>query len=163
MDPGRVMEEKDAVCLSLELMETAEAAIVTTIDPEGFPQTRAMFNLRRGEQFPGLAALFKKRPDDFLAYFTTNTSSSKIAHIKVNPRVSVYYCKPGEFRGLMLSGQVELVADRTEKERVWQKGWEQYYPGGVHDPDHTVLRLRPMIAKYYHQLEFFTFDLRGSR
>lgn len=155
------MNEKEAASLSLELMETAETAIVTTVDPAGFPQTRAMFNLRGREQFPGLASLFASHRNDFLVYFTTNTSSPKIAHIKQNPRVAVYYCIASEFRGLMLSGEMEIVADRAEKEQVWQKGWERYYPGGVHDPDHTVLRMRPMAAKYYHQLNFFNFDLRG--
>jgi general stress protein 26 len=157
------MNEQDAKRLSFGLLESAEAAYVTTIDPDGFPQTRAMFNLRRKEQFPGLASLFKDHQDDFLVYFTTNTSSPKIDHIKKNPKVSIYYCKPGEFRGLMLSGEMETVTDRAEKEKVWQKGWEMYYPGGVHDPDHTVLRLRPLAAKCYHQLKSFHFDLKGKR
>jgi general stress protein 26 len=156
------MNERDAKRLSLDLIETAEAAYVTTIDQDGFPQTRAMFNLRRREQFPGLASLFKDHQDNFLVYFTTNTSSPKIRHIKKNPKVAVYYCKAGEFRGLMLSGEMEIVTNRAEKERVWQKGWEMYYPGGVHDPDHTVLRLRRIAAKYYHQLDWFHFDLKGN-
>jgi general stress protein 26 len=121
-----------------------------------------MFNLRSKEQFPGLIELFKKRKDDFVVYFTTNTFSPKTAHIKVNPRVSVYYHKPAEFRGLMLSGEMEIVTDSKVKESIWQPGWERYYPGGVHDPDHTVLRLRPRAAKYYHQLSSFLFDLRGK-
>ena len=156
------MNQKEAKRLGLELLETAEAAILTTIDSGGFPQTRAMFNLRRKEQFPGLVGLFKKHRDDFLVYFTTNTSSPKTAQIKVNPRVSVYYHKPAEFRGLMLSGEME-IADSTVKESIWQPGWEMYYPGGVHDPDHTVLRLNPVVAKYYHQLQFFHFNLRPEK
>jgi general stress protein 26 len=157
------MDSNEAQRLSVDLMEIADAAYVTTIDPDGFPQTRAMFNLRRNKQFPGLAALFKGHQNDFLVYFTTNTSSPKIGHIKKNPKVSVYYCKPGEFRGLMLSGEMETVTDPAEKEKIWQTGWEMYYPGGVHDPDHTVLRLRPMSAKYYHQLDSFHFDLKGKK
>ncbi len=157
------MNKQEALRLSVNLLETAEAAIVTTIDSDGFPQTRAMFNLRRTEQFPGLAALFEEHRDDYLVYLTTNTSSSKIVHIKQNPKAAVYYCKAEEFRGLMLSGEMEIVTDRVEKGRVWQKGWELYYPAGVHDPDHTVLRLRPLTVKYYHQLNFFTFDLRSAK
>jgi general stress protein 26 len=157
------MDADDARRCALELMETAEAAILTTIDPDGCPETRAMFNLRRAEQFPDLVGLFGADREDFLVYFTTNTSSTKIAHIKKNPKVAVYYSKANDFRGLMLSGQAEIVTDRDEKEKVWQKGWEMYYPAGVNDPDNTVLRLRPMIAKYYHQLERFTFDLRAAR
>ncbi len=157
------MNRHDAERLSLDLLVMAEAAIVTTVGPDGFPQTRAMFNLRRKKQFPGLASLFKDHQDDFLVYFTTNTSSPKIAHIKMNPKVSVYYCIPADFRGLMLSGEMEIVTDAQEKERVWQKGWELYYPGGPQDPDHTVLRLFPLTVKYYHQLNFFTFNLRGGK
>ena len=156
------MDERDAKKLSLELMEIAEAAYVTTIDHNGFPQTRAMFNLRRKEQFPALSELFIKHHDDFLVYLTTNTSSSKITHIKKNPKVSIYYCKPSEWRGLMLGGEVEVVTDKAIKEAIWQKGWEMYYPLGPHDPDHTVLKLLPMVAKYYHQLNFFTFNFKGK-
>lgn len=85
------MDEKSALKRSIELMEIAEAAYVTTMAPDGYPQTRAMFNLRRKEQFPALASLFKDHQEDFLAYCTTNTSSSKIAHLKKNPKVSLYY------------------------------------------------------------------------
>ena len=151
------MDEKEARLLSIELMEIAEAAYLTTIDRDGFPQTRAMFNLRRKEQFPGLSELFNKHQDDFLIYFTTNTSSSKMVQIKTNPKVSIYYCKPNEWRGLMLSGEIEIVTDKEIKETIWQEGWEMYYPKGVHDPDHTILCLRPIIARYYHQLNFAQF------
>lgn len=152
------MNEQEARRLSLELMEIAEAAYVTTIDPDGFPQTRAMFNLRRKEQFPGLYELFKKHKDDFLVYLTTNTSSGKIAHIRENPKVAIYYCKPSEWRGLLLAGEIEIVTDKKIKEEIWQEGWEMYYPGGPDDPDHTVLCLRPMLARYYHQLNFANFS-----
>lgn len=151
------MNAAEAKRLSNDLLETAETAIVTTIDQDGFPQTRAMFNLRRKEQFPGLADLFVKHREDFTIYLTTNTSSPKIGQIRKNAKASVYYCRPGEFRGLMLSGEMEIVTDRAEKEKVWQEGWQMYYPRGVNDPDHTVLRLRPLVVKYYHQLDFFTF------
>jgi len=157
------VDANDAKRLSLELMETAETAIVTTIDSEGFPQTRAMFNLRRKEQFPGLAGFFKKHGNDYTVYFTTNTSSPKLAHIRQNPKIAVYYCKADEFRGLMLGGEMEIVTDRSIKEAIWQKDWETYYPGGPHDPDHTVLLLRPMVAKYYHQLNSFHFEFKDKK
>jgi general stress protein 26 len=157
------MNEAEAKRLSNDLLETAEAGIVTTIDQDGFPQTRAMFNLRRKEQFPGLSDLFVTHRDDFTVYFTTNTSSPKIGQIVKNPKVSVYYCRPSEFRGLMLSGEMEIVTERAEKEKVWQEGWRMYYPGGVHDPDHTVLRLSPKTAKYYHALSSHIFFLKGRK
>lgn len=151
------MDEKEARRLGLELMEISEAAYLTTIDRDGFPQTRAMFNLRRTEQFPDLSGLFDKHRDDFLIYFTTNTSSSKVEQIRTNPRVSVYYCKPDAWRGLMLGGEIEIITDKKIKEKIWQNGWKIYYPTGVYDPDYTVLCLRPILAKYYHRLNFAQF------
>jgi general stress protein 26 len=139
-------------------MEVAEVAFLTTIDSDGFPHTRAVFNLRRKAQFPKLHKLFEDHDNDLLVYFSTNTSSSKIGHIKENPKVAAYYCKPSEFRGLMLGGTIEIVADSDEKEAIWQDGWEMYYPEGVHDPDHTVLGLKPSYARYYHQLDVLEFN-----
>ena len=118
------MNSKEARRLSLELMEVAEAAFFTTIDSDGFPHTRAVFNLRRKTQFPKLHKLYDDHVDDSMVYFSTNTSSSKISHIKENPKVGVYYCKPNEFRGLMLGGIIEVVTDSDQKEAIWQDGWE---------------------------------------
>ncbi|MFX0204893.1 MAG: hypothetical protein ACFFDT_02830 [Candidatus Hodarchaeota archaeon] len=49
--------------------------------------------------------------------------------------VSVYYCKPLDFWGLMLGGEAGIVTEGPLKEEVWLEGWTQYYPGGVEDPE----------------------------
>lgn len=157
------MNEHEARQRAVALMDIAEAAIVTTMDGDGFPQTRAMLNLRNSGTYPSLAVLFAGHQGDFRVYFTTNTSSSKVAQIRANPAVSVYYCRPLEWRGLMLGGRMEIVTDSAVKSALWQKGWEMYYPGGAGDPDHTVLCLKPTTATYYHQLNNFKFDLRQVR
>ena len=68
------MEQKMAMKLSLELMKTAKAAYLTTIDEHEYPETRAMLNLRNDDRYPGLAEFFS-RPMMILPYFTTNSSS----------------------------------------------------------------------------------------
>jgi len=144
---------------SVKLMETAQAAYVTTIGPGGYPYTRAMFNLRNTERFPGQVQLFAAHQDDLLVYFSTNTSSQKIAQIKADPRVSVYYCNPGEFHGVMLSGDVEVVDDSELRHALWNEGWERYYPGGPDDPDHTALRLRPKRVMGWYKASRFEFGI----
>jgi general stress protein 26 len=148
--------------LSIELLEVASAAFVSTIDPSGYPETRAMFNLRRKSQFPGLIGFFAENREDFLIYLTTNTSSSKVAHIKASPKVCIYYCESDEFRGLMLGGNIEIVYDEKIKEGIWQEGWKMYYPAGPHDPDNTILRLQPSFGRYYHRLDTLNFNF-GER
>ena len=86
------MELEEAKKMGLELMETSKAAYLTTIDNEGFPITRAIFNLKNKEQFPEFSRFFQKQSDEFLIFISTNTSSSKTVHIKKNPAICVYYC-----------------------------------------------------------------------
>jgi len=133
----------------LKLMEIAEAAILTTITPQGLPETRAMLNLRNPQQYPGLRKIFETHSRDFRIYFTTNTSSSKFQQIRQNPHVCVYYCRPEKWHGMMLSGKMEIVADPAVKRAVWQPGWEMYYPQGPDDPDYTLLCLQPKSGKLY--------------
>ncbi|MGE5547420.1 MAG: pyridoxamine 5'-phosphate oxidase family protein [Solirubrobacterales bacterium] len=137
---------------AIDLLESAEVACVTTLDAGGRPQSRAMFNLRRVGQFPGLEPFFRPFRAGFETWFTTNTSSRKMADIAGNPVASVYYCRPGEWRGLMLGGDFEIIDDPAGKAALWQEGWELYYPEGPTDPDYAVLRLKPTQVKYYSNL-----------
>lgn len=157
------MNENEAKRFSIQLMETAWAAYLTTMDERGFPQTRAVDNLRSKERFPKLAKLFKNHEDDFWVLFSTNTSSAKVAQITKNHVASVYYCDPREFRGLMLGGLIEIVTDPDLKEAIWHDYWVKYYPGGINDPDYAVLSLFPREAKYYHQLKKFHFTFTEKK
>lgn len=149
------MNQTEINRLCSELMERSSAVYLTTIEPDGFPQTRAMLNLRNPRQYPDLVNLFSRHRDDFRIYFTTNTSSLKVEQIKANPAVCAYFCIPEEWRGLMVKGYIESESDPGIKNELWQKGWEMYYPGGPTDPDYTILTLRPISGKGYHQLNFF--------
>lgn len=146
------MEIDEVKKLSLELIETSKAAYLTTIDFEGFPITRAMFNLRNKEQFPEFSEFFQKQENTFVIYIGTNTSSSKVAQIKENPKISVYYCDPDNFKGVMFGGEVEIVDDMNIKRKIWLEWWTRYYPNGLEDPDYTLLRLHPKNARFYYKL-----------
>ncbi len=138
--------------VSRQLIESAEAAYLTTIGSDGFPDTRAMLNLRNTTQYPGLAHFFSSL-DPFQLYFSTNTSSSKVRQMQENPNVSVYYCQPKSFHGVMFGGKIEIIEDVSIKQALWQPGWEIYYPKGFDDPDHTVLRLSPLFLRGWYQLQ----------
>ena len=143
----------------VDLMETADGAYLSTIGEDGYPHTRVVFNLRNRQQFPGQVPLFARHRDDLMIYVSTNTSSSKIREIKANPRVSVYYCDPKQFHGVMLAGDIEIVDDSEVKKVLWNEGWERYYPAGVGDPDYTVLRLFPKRAAGWVESSRFEFTL----
>ena len=151
------MDNKEALTIIKELFEHSEiCCYLTTLNNENLPETRAMMNLRNTSLYPDLVDLFKKHDDDFLIYFSTNTSSSKINQIKNNPNVCVYYSKPGEYKGCMLCGNIKIITDQNIKKSLWQDNWTMYYPGGVADNDYTILELKPKLLKVYYQLSTFT-------
>ncbi|MFW9957575.1 MAG: pyridoxamine 5'-phosphate oxidase family protein [Candidatus Odinarchaeota archaeon] len=154
------MEDNIIREMCFNLLDVGWPAYVTTIDREGFPQTRAMFNLRNKERFPKLVSFFEQQEHDFTLIFTTNTSSTKIEDIGANKRVSVYYCDPETWRGVMFSGLIEIVTDSNIKKSIWQPEWSKYYISGYDDPDHTVLRLIPTMAKGWTGNQTFRLELR---
>jgi general stress protein 26 len=153
------MEGQDLRRSCVKLVESAWPAYLGTVDLQGRPRIRAIFNLRNRERFPNLVPLFQGHDDDLLLFFTTNTSSAKVAELKANPAVAVYFSNPEESFGLMLGGDMDMVTDTELRRALWHDGWEKYYPGGYDDPDHTVLRLRPQVARGWNPSETFEFSV----
>jgi general stress protein 26 len=147
----------------LELLETAEPACLVTVDPAGYPHARAVFNLHNRSQWPDLVGFLSPQAAGFTIYFATNTSSTKVSHVRANPKACAYYCDPKEYRGLMVQGTLEIIDDPAVKRALWQDWWTKYYGGGVDAPDYTVLRLRPVLAKYYAGLHVTTLELPEGR
>jgi general stress protein 26 len=144
--------DKDIIKKGIELIKKADAAYLTTIDSNGFPLTRAMFNLKNSKQFPKLVDFLAKY-NDLTLFFTTNTSSTKIKQIMNNPKVSVYYCDTEIYQGLMCQGEIEIVKDKLIKDAIWFDEWKMYYPDGKDSEDYTILRLEPSYVKHYFNLQ----------
>ena len=154
------LEEVEEVKKSaLTLISESKAAYLTTIDSDGFPITRAMFNLRNKEQFPEFSEFFQNQEDIFTIYISTNTSSIKVEHLKNNPLMCVYFCDVDNFQGFMLGGSVEFINDIKLKKNIWLDWWTKYYPKGIEDSDYTLLRLAPNTARYYYKLKQVNFKL----
>jgi len=143
------MDERKLRAVCIELVEKADVVYLSTVEEGGYPRTRAMLNLRNRSQYPNHAYLYKGHEEDFMVYVTTNTSSRKRKDIEANPRVGLYYCRPREFLGMSLVGDVEIIDDAVIKEAVWSEGWERYFQttGRPDDPDYTLLRLFPKSAR----------------
>jgi general stress protein 26 len=152
------LDIEEAKRISSELMKSSKAIYLTTIDSDGYPITRAMFNLRNIEQFPEFSNIFDELGTAFEIYISTNTSSSKTNHIKENPKVSVYYCEPEDFMGVMFGGDIEVIEDMELKREIWLDWWTKYYREGLEDPDYTLLRLKPKIAHVYYKLQKIQFE-----
>jgi general stress protein 26 len=149
--------ERSARQVCLDLMRTSLVCHLTTIDADGFPHTTAMNNLRCAEEYPSLAGLFEGDGNEFLVYVSTSAQSDKMARIRANPKVSVFFCDPGQVIGLMLAGTMEVVTDPALKKRIWQQGWTMYYPNGPEGLEYGVLRLAPTVVRGWLQGRPFEF------
>jgi general stress protein 26 len=118
------------------LIDKQGVAFISSLDSEGFPNTKAMLPPR-------------KRNGIQTFYFTTNTSSMRAAHYRANPKACIYFCDRRFFRGVMLKGTMEVLEDAEHKEMIWQEGDTMYYSQGVSDPDYCVLRFTAQRGRYY--------------
>lgn len=111
-------------------------AYIGSVDDDGFPNMKAMLAPRA-------------RDGIRIFYFTTNTSSRRVAQFRKNPKACVYFCDRRFFRGVMLKGRMEVMEDAASKEMIWQSGDTMYYPLGVTDPDYCVLKFTADLGRYY--------------
>lgn len=153
------MELNEVKKLSTELIENSLVAYFSTVDSNGYPITRALLNTRYKERYPEFTNFYNKQDNKYILYFSTNTSSSKIEHIKENPKISVYFCDPEDFKGVMFGGAIEIVEDMDIKREFWLDRSKRYYPKGLEDPDYTILRFTPKNARFYYKLHQAQFEL----
>lgn len=118
------------------LIDRCSSTILSYIDNEGFPISKAMLAPRERE---GIKEF----------WFTTNTSSNKVKYFRENPKASIYFVDKRFFRGISLVGMVEVLETPDEKERIWRDGDTMYYPGGVTDTDYCVLKFTATKGRYY--------------
>ena len=92
-------------------------------------------------------------------YFDSNNSSVRTAQWKENPNACIYFYGKPIYRGVMLSGTMEIINDRELKEAHWKPFMKATYKGGVTDPDYCILRFIAQKGRYYcmYQSEDFMF------
>lgn len=128
------------------LIDKQSTAYISSVDEDGFPNMKAM-----------LAPRIRDGITTF--YFTTNTSSQKVAQFRENPKACIYFCDKRFYRGVMLKGNMEVLEDPESKEMIWQEGDTMYYPLGVTDPDYCVLKFTAVRGRYYANFKSESFDI----
>ncbi len=127
--------------------DEAGLSFVGSVDDGGFPQVKAMLAPRGRE---GLRVF----------WFSTNASSMRVAQFRRNGAACLYFCDPRTFRGLLLTGTMEVLEDAASRRRVWREGDERYYPGGVDGPDCCALRFTARTGRYYCDFHSENFEIK---
>ena len=129
-----------------KLIDKQTVSLIGSVDADGFPNIKAMLAPRKRE---GIREF----------WFSTNTSSMRVAQFRANPNASVYFMDRRFFRGVMLKGVMEVLEDAATKEMIWEDGDTQYYPGGVTDPDYCVLKFTAQTGRYYSGFKSEDFEV----
>jgi general stress protein 26 len=137
---------RDASSTIGNLIDKAGVSIISSVDEDGFPNSKAMLPPRKRE---GINHLF----------FTTNTSSMRVKQYTKNPKACVYFFDKRFYRGVMLRGTMKVLRDSASKQSIWKDGDEMYYPKGVTDPDYCVLRFTAQNGRYYSNFKSENFDV----
>ena len=128
------------------LIDKQGVSFIASVDADGFPNMKAMLPPRKRE---GIKAF----------WFTTNTSSMRVAQYRENPNACIYFMDKRFFRGVMLKGTMEVMEDDSAKEMIWQDGDTVYYPSGVTDPDYCVLKFTAQNGRYYANFNSEDFEV----
>jgi general stress protein 26 len=139
------MDKQEAMAEGLQLIERSEICLLGTNGGDGFPNIKAVMNAKH----EGMNKI----------WFSTNTSSRRVQQLKKDNRACVYYVDDKDFKGLMLTGTMQILQDLKSRQMLWEDGNEKYYPLGVEDPDYTVLCFTADKGNYYHKLKNMTFEI----
>lgn len=128
------------------LIDKQSVSFIASVSEDGFPNMKSMLPPR-------------KRTGIKEFWFTTNMSSMRVAQYRENPNASIYFCDKRFFRGVMLTGQMEVLEDADTKQMIWHEGDTMYYPQGVTDPDYCVLKFTAAKGRYYSNFHSEDFDI----
>ena len=128
------------------LIDRQSVAFISSVDGDGFPNTKAMLPPR---ERIGIRTFF----------FTTNTSSMRVAQFRENPNACIYFCDKRFFRGVMLKGSMEVLEDAESKARIWRDGDTMYYSKGVTDSDYCVLAFTAKSGRFYSNFKSECFEI----
>ena len=128
------------------LIDKTSTSIISSVDKDGFPNTKAMLKVRKRE---GLKHF----------YFSTNTSSMRVNQYQDNPKACIYFYDKRFFKGVMLIGNMEVLQDNETKESIWKFGDTIYYKKGVTDPDYCVLKFTAIKGRYYSNFKSEDFNI----
>ena len=129
------------------LIDKQSVCFISSVDEEGFPNTKAMLQPAKRE---GIKTI----------YWHTNSPSQKVQQFRDNPKACAYFCDKRFFRGVMLKGRMEVIDDLETKKELWKDDMSVYYSGGVDGGDFIVLKFTAEKGRYYSNFKSEDFEIK---
>lgn len=132
-----------------KLYKKVNTFFLSCVGSDGYPLTKAVVPAKHRESLNEI-------------YFCTNTSSKFAEEISKNPKAGVYFYsrKIIWYKGCLLKGDMEIVADMSIKEKYWQNMFKHaYQEKSFTDPDFCVLRFIPISGRFYANFKLEDFEI----
>jgi general stress protein 26 len=128
------------------LIEKQGVSIISSVDEEGYPNTKAML--------PPV-----KREGIKTFYWHTIAPSMRIKQYRNNPKASVYFYDKRFFRGVMLKGTMEVLENEQIKKEIWKDEYAMYYKGGMDGGDFIIIKFTAESGRYYSNFHSEDFNI----
>jgi PPOX class probable F420-dependent enzyme len=126
---GSVLDRAATVKAAQHVMQQARYCALITLGNDGQPQARVV------DPFPP--------EDDFVVWLATSPRTRKVAQIKHDPRVTLYYFDPADPGYVTLLGTAEVVETGAEKVKRWKEEWSSLYKEKNKGSDYVLIRVKP--------------------
>lgn len=113
------LSHAELIAAARAIMTVARYCALITLDSSGRPQARTL------DPFPA--------DENMVVWLATNPRSRKVAEIRRNPRVTLYYFDREGQAYVTISGIARLVNDPKEKAKRWKDEWKDFYPDRAKD------------------------------
>jgi general stress protein 26 len=99
-----------------DMIKEAKYCALITLDASGHPRARTMDALPPEE--------------NMVVWMGTSRVTRKVAEIRNDPRVTLYFAHPKHVGYVVLYGTAELVDTPEEKDKRWNEAYASYFPEG---------------------------------
>jgi general stress protein 26 len=137
--PAADKDEDAAKKVALNLLQTQELVYFSTVNEQGYPETRVVENVRC-QGFNEAKSPFDTGSLD--TAIVTSMWRDKVTQVKKNNKASVFIVDLASFKEVILIGTVEIVEDAGFKKACYSKQLDKFYPKGADDPNYGVLKFK---------------------
>ena len=108
------LDRESLITSAREIMTTARYCALITLDSHGRTHARTMDPFTPEE--------------NMVVWLGTNAKSRKVAEIRFNQHVTLYYFVREEQAYVTISGRAQIVRDAEAKAKHWKEEWKDFYP-----------------------------------
>lgn len=127
------LDEKAAI-----LLQNSEVVIITSVNQKGYPRPVPMSKVKS----EGISVI----------WMATGKDSSKTKDFLSNPKAGLCFHTNGN--SVALTGEVEIVTDKTMKKELWQDWFIEHFPQGPEDPGYVLIKFNSREATFWIDGDF---------